>query len=627
MSLFFDGLKETVQAELYKEARPKTLVDYIGRAVEIDDMQFQWRIRHNRNNQERQGNKPRYDANQGRRRQNDTSYGTDAGPMKIGMAKRDKSQITCYNCGKKGHYERDCKNPVKTNQKYRPVPEGKKINMVKRNDEPQMAIKTINMTRKDGYDMTQPTKYIQDFDPSLDVHDPFLSKEETLEKYYPDVKPEQRPILGHSAPVVKSYVQSEEERRERRKNEYARRMEDPEFKRKERERKKESDLRQKKRREENEQLRIKQWQPVPTETEHNQQLTKGKSIFMVRKGKEIAPNTDNEPSTKRVNQEIDNIPVKITPRRPNRHINDPNYLESCRVQRESDARKLKIKDEKTVWNTPIVPQYDEFNQRFWTSKHQKYTELARERAITEQDDDIYIRAYTKEILEDPTTPEERMQAERDLRRYPDHPNHKQISWISCTRHYCSRHQQDKIANDCFPVQVPEHQEQKPYLIIDTVGYRVTKKYRGSQVAKLEAHTETRERALAHIQNSRHIAQWRQKVQQEVEIAEDEAFDRELSQINQDITRWEEEISQDEQDIFRQLEKQQLQDRLIQTEEEKGRPLTEEERANIILDHEVGKMEAAHQQKLATQNECPDDINCTKSECSMDHPWGKGTRHL
>ncbi|KAJ0126147.1 Pathogeneis-related protein 5 [Fusarium oxysporum f. sp. albedinis] len=71
---------------------------------------------------------------------------------------------------------------------------------------------------------------------------------------------------------------------------------------------------------------------------------------------------------------------------------------------------------------------------------------------------------------------------------------------------------------------------------------------------------------------------RQKVQQEVEIAEDKAFNQELSQINQDITRWEEEISQDKQDIFRQLEKQ---------------PLTEEERADIILDHEVGKIEAAY----------------------------------
>ncbi|KAI7762651.1 hypothetical protein LZL87_014274 [Fusarium oxysporum] len=453
-------------------------------------------------------------------RQNDTSYGTDAGPMTIGMAKRDKSKITYYNCGKKGHYKKEYKNPVKTNQKYRPVPESKKINTVKR-DDPQMAIRTVNMTRKDGYNTTKPVQYIQNFNPTLGIYDPFLSKEETLEKYYPNLKPEQRPILGQQALVA--------ERKE----------------------------------------------PVPTSTKPAGNYGNDKIIAMVKKGKEVDPNSDNKPSTQRSNQDgvtthnpysvVDEIPVRTTSKRPNRYYNDPGYAEASRIQREFNAKKIKHKENRTVWNTEIVPQYDEYGIRFWNSKNQKYAELARERAITEQDDDIYIRVYTKKEAEDPTTPEEQIQIERDPRR-------------------------------------------------------------GSQVAKLEAHTETRERALAHIQNSRHITQWRQQVHQESEIAEDESFNEELSQINQDITQWEEESSQ-EQDAIRQLDKQRLQERLEESEKGKGEPLTEEEKADIILDHEVGKIEMAYQLQLANRNECPDDINCTKSEYSMDHSWGKGTRHL
>ncbi|EGU71901.1 hypothetical protein FOXB_17588 [Fusarium oxysporum f. sp. conglutinans Fo5176] len=52
------------------------------------------------------------------------------------------------------------------------------------------------------------------------------------------------------------------------------------------------------------------WVPVPkTKTQH---LTKGKSVFMVKKGKKVIPNTDSKPSTKKVNQEINSIPIKTT---------------------------------------------------------------------------------------------------------------------------------------------------------------------------------------------------------------------------------------------------------------------------------------------------------------------------
>ncbi|SCO87753.1 uncharacterized protein FRV6_11880 [Fusarium oxysporum] len=107
--------------------------------------------------------------------------------------------------------------------------------MVKKNDEPQMAIKTINMTRKDGYDMIQ-AKYINNFDLTLDIHDPFLSKEETLEKYYQNLDPEQRPVLGHAALVADVHKQSLDEKREKKRAYDAKRREDPEFRRKESER-------------------------------------------------------------------------------------------------------------------------------------------------------------------------------------------------------------------------------------------------------------------------------------------------------------------------------------------------------------------------------------------------------
>ncbi|KAJ0137730.1 chaperone BCS1 [Fusarium oxysporum f. sp. albedinis] len=87
---------------------------------------------------------------------------------------------------------------IRITKRDKPIPEGKKINMVKKDNELQMAIKTINITQKDRYDMAQ-AKYINNFDLTLDIHDLFLSKEETLEKYYSKLELEQQPILGHTA--------------------------------------------------------------------------------------------------------------------------------------------------------------------------------------------------------------------------------------------------------------------------------------------------------------------------------------------------------------------------------------------------------------------------------------------
>ncbi|GKU10638.1 unnamed protein product [Fusarium langsethiae] len=301
------GLKDKVKDALVNiRPKPKDLTELANIVVEIDTQQYERRREKQaakngiqyKPNWNKQDSKNR--ANQGKIRQVDTSYGTHPGPMSIATTKFDKSKLTCWNCGKKGHCEPECRNPVKTNQKYRPVPE------------------------------------------------------------------------------------------------------------------------------------------------------------VTRKGKEIAPDTEDQLTPDEdANKEIDSIPTKVTIRRPNKHYGDPNYRAARRLHEEQQQDKLAKE-----------LQRGRLNRR----KITKYLELTKKRAETVQDNDIYIWATTREGLQDPEILNDPIIDPQDKRRYATNENHKNLSWISCTAHHCALHLGEKDYNDCFPRPLKVYEYQKPYLIIDTIGY-------------------------------------------------------------------------------------------------------------------------------------------------------------
>jgi hypothetical protein len=164
MQLFYDGLKEEVKDELYKVDRPDNLDGYIAMAIRIDDRQYARK-------QQRQGKDRQFKPQANDKKKRSARYavhGTHAGPMDTSAVqkgpsptRRDRSDITCYGCGKKGHIKSECRSSKKSGWKPAPRQETATIDKHTR-------VVECSMVNSEAW-------YDDDFGPE---HDPVLPQDE-----------------------------------------------------------------------------------------------------------------------------------------------------------------------------------------------------------------------------------------------------------------------------------------------------------------------------------------------------------------------------------------------------------------------------------------------------------------
>jgi hypothetical protein len=488
---FYRGLKSEVKDAMVGKERPTTYSGLVQLAVEIDDQQFE---RRQEKKLEKAGEtytpnwkNKKFQANQGKKRHTNTSYGTQSGPMELGAAQRDHSQVKCWNCGKMGHFESKCRSP-KTNQKHKPVPEGKNVRFAgKLNDEPRS--KTIAMTRS-GYDFSGvPKDTLQLYADKL-----YKTKEEAETETYVTrvahgkfLPKEERPDLEGSWNGRTQSISNT-------------------------------------------------WTPVP---EGKPQATEGRTIAMIRKGtkkntKPFSPVSEDASSYRRPEVEIE-----IPDRQPNHeeleaqqppkhnckcrgphaqqecyshisagydavrarqlglHIEDRNILapadeypscddtSSC-ASSHTDTDEAATPERPTLvrkewWDTR---KYDAQGTPCWDSPGKMYSQLIRERVDLREEEIVHIQAETRiQASTDNNEPWKSMHD--DPRLIPMTEGHAEISWMSCCYHRCKDHETDKVDNDCFPIRVAGTIIKDPYLEQEDIGYTRTTLFEARRVAIIQ----------------------------------------------------------------------------------------------------------------------------------------------
>jgi hypothetical protein len=153
----------------------------------------------------------------------------------------------------------------------------------------------------------------------------------------------------------------------------------------------------------------------------------------------------------------------------------------------------------------------------WTSPEDRYIQGAREHGETNRLAPLNVRAYHMDNATNPLHKEPKFNVKDDVRTFPTHPEHEELSWLSCKYHWCKEHRQNKEDNDCFPVTIPGTPNDKPYLATETEGYLVHLWYENLGVAELRFHMPY----YREIQKNKKLCEGIKQMTQEITEVEEE----------------------------------------------------------------------------------------------------------